>query len=186
MAALKKSELQGMKRFILRKMARSMGYDMEKVAELTQEELVDWILEHQGEEGKEEKEEKKGKKEEPKKGRGVPGRKSEPEPEKEKEEEERPRGRAAARPERDGGDLEQALRELEKKIDTIGNVLDELVKASTDNINEVRADLFVLTGGFKYLAARMEVEGVVSEESMEEERTVEDEMKRIEDETQGS
>jgi hypothetical protein len=192
--AFKKSELQNMKRFLLRKMARTLGYDMQEVTKLTQDQLVDWLLENQEEGGKDEK--KKKKEDEPKRGRGVPARgkstEKEKEDEKKSEEEERPRGRAESR-ESGGGDLEKLIRTLEKKVDTIGAVQDALsasqdalAKSVTDSINELRADLYVLTGGFKYLAARMEVEDVVTEESQEDGRTVEDEMKRIEDETQGS
>jgi hypothetical protein len=194
--AFKKSELQNMKRFLLRKMARTLGYDMQEVTKLTQDQLVDWLLENQEEGGKDEK--KKKKEDEPKRGRGVPARGKSTEKEKEDEEkfekveQERPRGRAESR-ESGGGDLEKLFRTFEKKVDTIGAVQDAigavqdaLAKSVTDSINELRADLYVLTGGFKYLAARMEVEDVVTEESQEDGRTVEDEMKRIEDETQGS
>ena len=185
MAIYKKSELQGMKRFLLRKTARAMGYDAEKVAELTQEQLIEWILENQEEDGKGKKEEK----EEPKKGRGVParGKKEEKDEKDDEKEDERPRGLGEGKSSsRDDGDVADQLKTLEKKLDAIGEVLDALTKSSTEQLNELRADVYVLTGGFKYFAKRMEAEEIITGESADDDRTVADEMEKIEGDIQGS
>jgi len=187
------NEIKNMNKFLLRKLAKTLGLDAEEVSKFSRDELAEWVLENQkgGDQGD------KGKKD-TKKGRGVPGRKSEPEPEPEGKDEpegkkeERPRGRPAARPENDDGDVNKSvlkyLKELSDKLDTIGTVVDDLVKASTDNYNELNAELFVIKGGLKGLSSRLEEEGAISEGSrtVTDDLTMEEYFQKLEDDTRGS
>jgi len=177
------NEIKNMNKFLLRKLAKTLGLDAEEVSKFSRDKLADWVLEHQKDDGQ--KEEKGAKK-----GRGAPARKPEPEPEPEEKKEERPRGRAAARPESGDGDLSAAklLKEFSDKLDTIGTVVDDLVRASTDNYNELNAELFVIKGGLKGLSSRLEEEGAISEGSrtVTDDLTMEEYFQKLEDDTRGS
>jgi hypothetical protein len=176
--AYTKKELMGMNKVVLRKIARDAKANMTEAAKLSHEELVDWIMENQD----------GGEPEEKPKGRGAPARgKPAKEPEEKDEPEEKPRGRRAAPEpeEKDDGGCE-GVAELSTKIDTIGNVLDELVKSGTDNYNELQAELFVIKNGLLKLCERLEAEEILTEASQTKGRTMAEEFQKLEDSTRGS
>jgi len=183
--AYTKKELEGMNKVVLRKIARDAKANMTEMAKLPHDKLVGWILENQDGGGKDEPEDP------PKKGRGAPARgKPAKEPEEKDEPEEKPRGRRAApEPEEkdeEGGEGCEGLAELSSKVDTIGNVLDELVKTGTDNYNELQAELFIIKGGLLKLCERLETEEILTEASQTKKRTMAEEFQKLEDETRGS
>lgn len=158
-----REELEGRSRLALRRSCKRLGMSSEDCAKMDFEEMVDWLMEQQDGGGSKKSSAKKppaGKKKAPARStkKGAPRKAKKPEPEEEPEAEET--GEV-------GGDellnaLMTKLGELEEKIDTLGEITDKNVGQLSEDMNDMRADVYGVVRRQQHFHAWMVAEGNLS------------------------
>lgn len=192
-----RKDLDKMNRLQLRRICKERGMKSDDAATRSADELIDFILGAEAEPKKAEKgkaEKGKGraklkgknaepKKAEPKKGRAkLKGKKAEAEPEAEPETE--PTGET----ELDTSELATALMdrfdELEKRIDTIGQVVDQNFQDLTEYVAELRVDTHQLKAGITHTYKHFQAEEILQDENAPDEMDIDDALTAAEEECQ--
>jgi hypothetical protein len=136
-----KEELEAMSRLVLRRICKGRGMSSEECSKMEFDDMVAWIIEDQGGGGgKSKKAPPKSRAKAPPKGGKAPpkgGKKAPPKAP--------PKGGKAKSDESPpliGDDILAKVVALDAKIDTIGEVMDQNLNAITEDMNELRSDVY--------------------------------------------
>jgi len=184
-----RKDLDKMNRLQLRRICKERGMKSDDAATRSADELIDFILGAEAEPEPKKSKAKAGKakagkaklkgkaKAEPKKSKGkLKGKKAEPEAE--------PTGET----ELDTSELATALMdrfdELEKRIDTIGQVVDQNFQDLTEYVAELRVDTHQLKAGITHTYKHFQAEEILQDENAPDEMDIDDALTAAEAECQ--
>jgi hypothetical protein len=159
-----REELEGMSRLVLRRICKARGMSSEECSKMEFDDMVNWIDENQGGGGNSKpkaapKAAKGGaKKAAPKGGTKKAPPKAPP----------KGRSKAAAKDEPEdspgliGDEILAKVTALDEKIDTVGEVMDQNLNAITEDMNELRADVYKVLELLKHMGNWMEADQILT------------------------
>jgi hypothetical protein len=159
-----REDLEGMSRLVLRRICKARGMSSEDCSKMEFDDMVNWIDENQGGGGGNSKPKaaaKGGGKKAPPKAAPKGSSKKAP-----------PKAPPKAKAKDDDGDeggtqlvgdeILAKVNAIDEKIDTVGEVMDQNLNAITEDMNELRADVYKVLELLKHLGLWMEADQILT------------------------